>query len=78
MLVNNNEEFASKLTEFVSGLQQHVSTEDGQWTIKGFIDLFKNVYSISSDLVLMVRILKIEPAQKTFSFLIVPILVIFV
>ncbi|MFZ2727283.1 MAG: EcoRV family type II restriction endonuclease [Methylococcaceae bacterium] len=66
--MNNNEEFASKLTEFVSGLQQHVSTQDGQWTIKGFIDLFKNVYSISSDTKIVSKILEIHLFPRILEF----------
>ena len=26
-----------------------MSTPDGSWTVKGFIDIFKNVYTISGD-----------------------------
>jgi hypothetical protein len=26
-----------------------MSTPDGDWTVKGFIDIFKNVYTISDD-----------------------------
>ena len=40
-------DFEKQLKEFVLGLNDHISSKDGQWTIKGFIDIFKNVYTIS-------------------------------
>lgn len=41
--------FARKLEALVTELKGHVSTDDDQWTVKGFIDIFKNVYTISAD-----------------------------
>jgi hypothetical protein len=32
--------FAEQLTDFVTDLKSHISTEDGQWTVKGFIDIY--------------------------------------
>ncbi len=66
--MNKNEDFASKLVELVNGLKNHVSTEDGQWTIKGFIDLFKNVYTISSDTKIVSKILEIHLFPKILEF----------
>lgn len=51
------ENFARKLEEFVTELKGHVSGGDGQWTVKGFIDVFKNVYTISSDTKIVSKIL---------------------
>ncbi len=42
-------EFEISLNKFVIKLKQYVSTETGEWTIKGFIDVYKNIYTISSD-----------------------------
>lgn len=47
--MTEKENFAKKLEELVTELKSHVSTTDGQWSIKGFIDIFQNVYTISSD-----------------------------
>jgi hypothetical protein len=38
--------FSIQLTDFVTDLKSHISTEDGQWTVKGFIDIYKKVYTI--------------------------------
>lgn len=53
--------FDKALTEFVKGLNNYVSTQDGQWTIKGFIDSCRNVYTISSDTKIISKILEIHP-----------------
>lgn len=52
--------FSSALTALASGLSSHISVEDGQWTIKGFIDVFKNIYTISSDTKILSKILEIH------------------
>ena len=41
--------FETSLNEFVASLSEVVATEDGSWTIKGFIDAYKNIYTISAD-----------------------------
>lgn len=50
-------EFEAALNEFVNELKQYVSTETGDWTIKGFIDVYKNIYTISSDTKIVSKIL---------------------
>jgi len=60
--------FAAALTEFVRGLGDYVSTEDGQWTVKGFIDVFKNVYTVSSDTKIVSKILEIHLFPKILQF----------
>ncbi len=44
----SKEKFEGALRELADVLTCYVSTEDGQWTIKGFIDVFRNVYTISN------------------------------
>ena len=57
-----------KLEEFVTEFKEHISTDDGQWTIKGFIDIFKNVYTISSDTKIVSKILEIHLFPKILQF----------
>lgn len=52
--------FKEALTTFVDNLQSHVSTGSGDWTIKGFIDVSKNIYTISSDTKIISKILEIH------------------
>ncbi len=56
------------LEEFTKTLQSHVSSEDGQWNIKGFIDRFKNIYTISSDTKIISKILEIHLFPKFIEF----------
>ena len=62
------EEFEAQLKEYVGLLQEHISAEDGQWTIKGFIDIFQNVYTISSDTKIVSKILEIHLFPKILAF----------
>ena len=48
--------------------QDHISTDDGQWSVKGFIDIFKNVYTISSDTKIVSKILEIHLFPKIVEF----------
>ncbi|WP_333876858.1 type II restriction endonuclease [Methylobacter sp.] len=66
--MTEKEEFAKKLEEFVTEFKEHISSDDGQWTIKGFIDIFKNVYTISSDTKIVSKILEIHLFPKILQF----------
>lgn len=60
--------FSAALTEFVRGLGGYVSADDGQWTVKGFIDIFKNIYTISSDTKIVSKILEIHLFPRILQF----------
>lgn len=60
--------FFESLQEFVHPLRDYISTEDGQWTVKGFIDIYKNVYTISSDTKIVSKILEIHLFPKLLEF----------
>ena len=62
------QEFFHGLTQFVSSLDEHVSTDDGQWRIKGFIDVCRNIYTISSDTKIISKILEIHLFPRILSF----------
>jgi hypothetical protein len=62
------ETFSHLLQHFVSNLNTYISTPDGQWTIKGFIDVFRNVYTISSDTKIVSKILEIHLFPKIVQF----------
>jgi hypothetical protein len=66
--MSEKELFAKNLTEFAGGLNQYVSTEDGQWSVKGFIDTFKNIFTISSDTKIVSKILEIHLFPKFLDF----------
>ena len=58
-----------QLKEFAKSLTEYVSTNSGEWSIKGFIDVEKNVYTISSDSKIISKILEIQlfPKFKEFA-----------
>ena len=60
--------FASAFTEFVSSLSARVSTESGEWTVKGFVDVYRNIYTISSDTKIVSKILEIHLFPVIFRF----------
>ena len=61
-------EFEKSLDGFVDELQKYVSTETGEWTIKGFIDVYKNIYTISSDTKIVSKILEIHIFPEILRF----------
>ena len=65
---NIKREFFHALTQFVLSLDEHVSTDDGQWRIKGFIDVCRNIYTISSDTKIISKILEIHLFPRILSF----------
>lgn len=63
-------EFETKLNKFVDEeLKKYISTETGEWTVKGFIDVYRNIYTISSDTKIVSKILEIHlfPAILKFA-----------
>ena len=61
-------EFEKQLKKFVKTFQSHISSPDGQWTVKGFIDIFKKVYTISGDTKILSKILEIHLFPKILEF----------
>jgi hypothetical protein len=66
--MTEKDQFTQQLNQFVTELKGHVSSKDGQWTIKGFIDIFRNVYTISSDTKIVSKILEIHLFPKILMF----------
>lgn len=66
--MNEKTIFVEKLEAFVAELKAHTSTQDGQWTLKGFIDVFKNVYTISSDTKIISKLLELHILPKILQF----------
>lgn len=60
--------FGEALSEFVAGLSDYVCTSDGQWAVKGFIDAYRNVFTISSDTKIVSKILEIHIFPRLLSF----------
>ena len=61
-------EFEAALKELTGTLTGHVSTDDGQWAVKGFIDIFRSVYTISSDTKIVSKVLEIHLFPRIVAF----------
>ena len=53
-------DFKENLKNFTLNLQKFISTDTGDWTVKGFIDVYKHLYTISSDTKIVSKILEIH------------------
>ena len=61
-------EFKEELDVFATKLKEYVSTDNGDWTVKGFIDVFKNIYTISADTKIISKILEIHIFPQLLQF----------
>ena len=66
MLLKNA--FKEALAVLASTLSDYASTDAGEWTIKGFIDTYREVYTISSDTKVVSKILEIHLFPKILAF----------
>lgn len=70
-LIDKNEykaNFKNELNKFADKLEKYVSTDDGDWAVKGFIDVFKNIYTISADTKIISKILEIHIFPQLLQF----------
>lgn len=61
-------DFKIALDIFTEKLEKYVSTENGDWSVKGFIDVYKNIYTISSDTKIVSKILEIHIFPQILQF----------
>ncbi len=61
-------DFIQALKSFSESLTAYVSTDRGDWTLKGFIDIYKNIYTISSDTKIVSKILEIHIFPQILLF----------
>lgn len=53
------EKFRNQLLKYVDTFNAAVSTADGDWVVKGFIDIAKNIYTISVDTKVVSKIMEL-------------------
>jgi len=61
-------DFKRELDKFADKLEKYVSTDNGDWSVKGFIDVYKNIYTISSDTKIVSKILEIHIFPQILQF----------
>ncbi len=60
--------FAQALQKEVSSFNDAVATDDGDWIIKGFIDVAKNIYALSIDTKVISKILELLLIPRLTDF----------
>jgi len=68
MQMTEKQKFKKYLKNFAATLDKYVADVDNQWTVKGFIDVFHNVYTISADTKVISKILEIHLFPKILEF----------
>lgn len=66
--LRRKKQFEVALRQWVEGLSKYAATNDGHWSVKGFIDIYKNVYTISSDTKIVSKILEIHIFPEILKF----------
>lgn len=64
----NKEKFITLLSDAVADFGRTISTEDGNWVVKGFIDTYKNIYTISADTKVISKIIELYIFPKLYAF----------
>lgn len=62
------DDFIYKLRDAVKSFTPFVSTEDGQWVVKGFIDVYKHIYTISTDTKVVSKIIELYIFPLLYKF----------
>jgi len=62
------DEFERLLTNEVSTYKSYLETDSNDWIVKGFIDVDKNVYTITNDTKVVSKIIEILLIPKLESF----------
>lgn len=53
------DDFRAALLQYFDDLRECVTTESGDWTVKGFIDIYRRVYTISLDTKVLSKVLEL-------------------
>lgn len=64
---SEKEIFAKQLKKFATTLGGKIA-KDNEWTIRGFIDIFKNIYTISTDTKIVSKVLELHLFPYFLSF----------
>lgn len=62
------ENFIELLRNAVIDFDKTISTDDGSWVVKGFIDIDENIYTISSDTKVISKIIELYIFPKILEF----------
>jgi hypothetical protein len=65
----NKDEILTALQKEVEGYNKVIATDKGDWIVKGFIDIYRNIYTISIDTKVVSKVIELLliPAFETFA-----------
>lgn len=55
----STDSFRDDLLSYFDGFQQTLATDKGDWVVKGFIDVYKNIYTVSVDTKVVSKIIEL-------------------
>lgn len=64
----NKNDFINLLRNAVKDFENTITSDDGNWVVKGFIDINKNIYTLSSDTKVISKIIELYIFPKIFEF----------
>lgn len=64
----NKDTFIELLNEAISNFESIVSTQSGDWVVKGFIDIHKTIYTISNDTKVISKIVELYIFPQLLAF----------
>ena len=64
----DKETFIELLRNAVNDYDKIISTDNGDWVVKGFVDVYKNLYTISSDTKVVSKIIELYIFPKIVEF----------
>jgi hypothetical protein len=67
-MTTDKDKFRATLFAYLNQYLCQIQDSEGNWTVKGFIDIFKNVYTISLDTKVISKVLEIMLFPKTQQF----------
>lgn len=67
--MTNDDDFQMSFLKRINDFRSVLETSEGDWTVKGFIDIAKNIYTISVDTRVISKIIElmIFPILQSFS-----------
>ena len=66
--VDPKDKFREEIGKFVHTLSGYTCSKDKEWTVKGFIDIYRNIFTISGDTKIVSKILEIHLFPKLLEF----------
>ena len=55
----NADRFREELLPYFDAFARKLATDEGDWTVKGFIDVYRNIYTVSVDTKVVSKIIEL-------------------